>query len=229
MIQTSTDKPFDYNTALELVFYRKNSDVDPKSIIITLSCCKAFRSFSPTGDLKDAFWEKQVTPFYQTFLDEEQSKVKIVWKNLFCTYSNEFKNITDECLLIVKEKVSDTEKSLSAHYSILKLYPLLMQHIRNLPLLNSNKVTQYCLGIFYTYGWGVYADQTLALKCFKLSADQGFAQAQYQVALDYDSSLTPLENNEQSLKYLQLAASQNHVPAKNALVDLQSQFGAVLK
>lgn len=193
-----TNQPIDLYTVLQLVLYNKNSDVPLKTVINTTSCCKFFNEFTSKGELENDYWKDKVKYLFESFLDKEQINTDTVWKKLFFNYTNEFSKITTKCLKLIE----NNKKSFKT-----KLCTLIRPHITNFNLMYSNKVTIYCLNFFADLNEGPF-------NYFKLSANHGFAMAQYKTAQCYRRGYYTEKNEEEALRYYQLAANQKHVRAK---------------
>ncbi|MDE6110950.1 MAG: sel1 repeat family protein, partial [Eubacterium sp.] len=70
------------------------------------------------------------------------------------------------------------------------------------------------VGRFYENGWGnVEKDINEAFNWYKKSADKGYAPAQWNLALLFDSKKSPYFDRKMASKYLELAAEQGHIDA----------------
>ena len=75
--------------------------------------------------------------------------------------------------------------------------------------------TQFVLGKMHSNGRGVPKDYLEAVKWYKLAAEQGLAQAQYELAMLYGKSDSGVpSNNEEAVKWMKLAAEQGHGQAQ---------------
>jgi TPR repeat protein len=80
------------------------------------------------------------------------------------------------------------------------------------------------LAELYQKGEGTAVNQARAVELLRAAADQGSAQARYQVGLAYLRGEGVTRDSAQAAAYLEQAAEQNHVPALLALAELhQSQ------
>jgi TPR repeat protein len=69
--------------------------------------------------------------------------------------------------------------------------------------------------VIYANGHGVPADDKEAVKRFRLAADQGNANAQYNLGLIYEIGAGVSEDNKEAVKWYQMAADQGHIAAQN--------------
>lgn len=65
-----------------------------------------------------------------------------------------------------------------------------------------------------------YGDYTKAVECFQKAAEQGYAKAQYNLALCYGKGEGVTENYSEAVKWLKKAAVQGDSGAINALKQL---------
>lgn len=85
---------------------------------------------------------------------------------------------------------------------------------------------QYALGLVYTLNQeGVSSDYAQAYRLFKLSAEQGYPSAQYNLAALAESGEGTAVDMNAAIKWYRKAAEQGHELAQERLVKLQRQFG----
>jgi TPR repeat protein len=85
----------------------------------------------------------------------------------------------------------------------------------------NNAIAQYQLGRLYLNGLGTEKDLSRAYQTILLSAQQGLAQAQYRVARYYLEGEQVNKNDTLALFWMQSAADQSHVQAKDYLEGLR--------
>ena len=74
---------------------------------------------------------------------------------------------------------------------------------------SNHKINQFSLGRNFEYGiHGEQVDYSKAYKNYKLSAEQGYAIAQYSLGECYDFGNGTLENKKQAFKYYKLSSEQ---------------------
>jgi len=84
-----------------------------------------------------------------------------------------------------------------------------------------NAVAQYELARLYRQGWGTEMDLSLAFEKNQRSAQQNLPQAQFQLAQDYLKGEQIDKNETLALYWMQSAADQGHVKAKDYLERLR--------
>lgn len=84
-----------------------------------------------------------------------------------------------------------------------------------------DRVAQYNFGVIQETGqFGVPMDKAKAATWYRKSADQGYANAQYNLGVLYLHGQGVKADREAAIRWLQMAAGQNHQPAKAALQKL---------
>lgn len=84
-----------------------------------------------------------------------------------------------------------------------------------------DRVAQYNFGVLQETGqFGVPMDKAEAATWYRKSADQGYANAQYNLGVLYLHGQGVKADREAAIRWLQMAAGQNHQPAKEALQKL---------
>lgn len=76
---------------------------------------------------------------------------------------------------------------------------------------------QYNLGVLYSAGQGVAANQGEAIKWFELAAEQGHLDAQITLGAIYRDGQGTAQDPAESLKWFRLAAEQGNAEAQNAM------------
>jgi TPR repeat protein len=83
---------------------------------------------------------------------------------------------------------------------------------------------QYNLAVCYEFGDGISQDAALSRKYYQLSAEQGNADAQFQLARHFERGSNGFQRDLlMAIEYYQLAAAQHHVDAKCAVLRLLHQ------
>ena len=72
----------------------------------------------------------------------------------------------------------------------------------------------------YDHGEGVSQSYAEALKWYRLAAQQGFANAQFNLGLMFGKGQGVPENYAEALKWFRLAAKQGNAEAQNTLKSL---------
>ncbi|MCF7920574.1 MAG: HNH endonuclease [Candidatus Cloacimonetes bacterium] len=80
-----------------------------------------------------------------------------------------------------------------------------------------NKIEQYKLGRKYHFGIGVKQDYKVAVKWYKLAAEQGYVSAQFNLGYAYYSGVGVLQDYEKAAKWFRSAAEQGYVQAQHYL------------
>lgn len=84
-----------------------------------------------------------------------------------------------------------------------------------------DRVAQYNFGVIQETGrFGVPMDKAKAAAWYRKSADQGYANAQYNLGVLYLHGQGVKLDREAALRWLRMAAGQNHQPAMAALQKL---------
>lgn len=68
---------------------------------------------------------------------------------------------------------------------------------------------QYAFARAYGAGDGITQDPRMAVRYFKLAADQGSAEAQVALGMRYDRGVGTAQNPEEAARYFKMAANQN--------------------
>ena len=85
------------------------------------------------------------------------------------------------------------------------------------------KVLHFNLGVMYHTGQGVPQDYALAIKWYRLAADQGNAGAQYNLGVMYDKGRGVPQDYVQAVKWYRLAADQGIADAQYNLGNMYRQ------
>lgn len=76
------------------------------------------------------------------------------------------------------------------------------------------------LGTMYYDGKGVGIDHVKALTCFSVAANQGYRDAQVNLAWMYDNENSPVHDKVEAMKWYLKAAEQGHDDSKRRVVQL---------
>ena len=82
------------------------------------------------------------------------------------------------------------------------------------------------VGNFYIHGWGVPKDYGQALTYYHKAADQGFHTAEYNLGVMCQQGWGMPKDDDQARLWYQKAAAQGFIPAKEALLKIDSSSGA---
>ncbi len=85
------------------------------------------------------------------------------------------------------------------------------------------------MGKLYAYGFGVPQNFRRAIKWYKLSAEQGNADAQFALGMLYSYEASIPKDYPQTLKWITLAAEQGHAKAQTTLGGLYVSGAGVPK
>lgn len=106
MNSINNQKLNDFYPAMQLVLFKENSSVDPKTIINTLSIRKFFYEFPIKNETLDNNSLNKVCTSVENFVNE--SKINIIWRDIFSTYTNfhffEKANYTDNFKWVLNDK-----------------------------------------------------------------------------------------------------------------------------
>jgi TPR repeat protein len=81
------------------------------------------------------------------------------------------------------------------------------------------------LGTVYFEGQGVKQDDKEAMKWYRRAADQGYADAQYNLGVMYGQGQGVEQDFKEAVKWLQKAAEQGHVEAQRVLGEIPKEEG----
>lgn len=88
---------------------------------------------------------------------------------------------------------------------------------------DDSPMADYKVGYMYDHGEGGPQNPKAALEWYTKAANKGVAEAQYRLGLLYSSGYGPVEQDiEMAKKWYRKAAAQGFLPAKEALLNLQS-------
>ena len=76
----------------------------------------------------------------------------------------------------------------------------------------------------YDKGQGVPQDYKTAVKWYRLAAEQGDADAQYNLGVMYDKGRGVPQDYKTAVKWYRLAAEQGFAPAENVLKEIKSRL-----
>ncbi len=158
-----------------------------------------------SSELQNNYWESNVRNLYKSFEKDYNFQGDIVWKKLFCNYSNELKNVS---------KIA--YKTLNKYEGKENAFKMLSPYLECFSKPNSNRIGQYCLATYYDYE----RDRKKAFEYFKLSAHQGFKRGQTGLANYYRFGYGTEKNEELAIKYFQLAIAQDDRYAKFHLSEM---------
>lgn len=205
-------------TAWELVIFGEDtySGVDPKTAVIISRLCKLCSNVFNTSERQNDYWKKHVFNEFKSYENDYKFKVDVVWKKLFCDYSNEQKKrqlskniliemIANHCSLMVKSKDSSIDRA-ELYYILEPIRGILLQP-------DANSVAQYYLALCYANGYGTPKNKAEAFKYYKLSADQGNASAQCNLGICYDRGTYVARDLWQATMYYKLSADQGNATA----------------
>ncbi|MCL2589292.1 MAG: sel1 repeat family protein [Betaproteobacteria bacterium] len=86
---------------------------------------------------------------------------------------------------------------------------------------------QYDLGCMYEEGRGVKQDSAKAMQCYLKAAERGHAKAQYDLGLMYSRLPPNKKNEEEAIKWIQLAMEGFHLAAENGDAEAQCRLGEI--
>ena len=86
---------------------------------------------------------------------------------------------------------------------------------------------QYDMGRMYEEGQGVKQDSTKAMQCYLKAAEQGHAKAQYELGLMYSKLPPNKKNEEEAIKWIQLAMEGFRQAAENGDAESQCRLGEI--
>ncbi|MCH5318983.1 MAG: SEL1-like repeat protein [Paramuribaculum sp.] len=113
------------------------------------------------------------------------------------------------CMIKSNVTAEDVEKAYdSGDYE--KCMELAMQ-------IPDDAVAQKVLGSLYYHGYGVKEDYNEAVKWYRMSAEQGYAEAQYNLGVMYNNGYGVKEDYNEAVKWYKKAAEQGFALAQNNL------------
>jgi len=86
---------------------------------------------------------------------------------------------------------------------------------------------QYDMGCMYEEGRGVKQDSAKAMQCYLNAAEQGHAKAQYELGLMYSKLPPNKKNEEEAIKWIQLAMEGFRQAAENGDAEAQCRLGEI--
>ena len=86
---------------------------------------------------------------------------------------------------------------------------------------------QYDLGRMYEEGRGVKQDSAKAMQCYLKAAERGYPKAQYELGLMYSRLPVNKKNEEEAIKWIQLAMQGFHQAAENGDAEAQCRLGEI--
>lgn len=203
--------PIDIFTAVESVV--EHTDIDPKTFVQISRTCKIFYEVFSFSEKLNGYWKEHGLQRFKSFEQYHKPNLNVDWKKLFCTYSNNIKNLADDCLQILENEKADKKG----------LYNLLKPYEEDFSQINFNCIAQYCLGQIYKSGFGTASSLINSFKYHKLSADQGFVNAQFSLAMHYRWGFGTNQNTELAMKYYKQAGDQGHIESRYKLSEMQFQ------
>lgn len=202
----------EYYTALECVIFGEGTylGVDPKTAINMAKCCNLFYNTLCYGERANVYWKKQVINQFKYKIADE-CKITNEWKNLFCDCSNELNKLANQCFRIFKRSYSEHDKT--------KINEMLESFSDSLSHPHSNAKAQYC---FATSLMGSGEENFIkAFEYYKLSADQGFAPAQNELAQFYSLGFyfngQEMKDKVKGFEYYQRSANQGNAEGQCSL------------
>ncbi len=215
--------------------------VDPKSETTLALVCKAFLNMSLCIETQNDFWKNHFIETFKNYKHNELYKMDQIWKNVYIKYCKKEKTLKvakEEMVKIIefygKEKAlsySEKEKVLektsryclkllfSKNKSLEKseVFKLLRPSIKFISDLKTNPTALYCLGMCYRAGFGISKNDESAFKYLKLSADQGYLQAQYDLSFLYEKGYGTELSREKAFESYKSIADQGHAESQNVL------------
>lgn len=155
---------------------------------------------------QQSYWKNRVCTEFKAYeSDYIEKNDSVVWQELYCTYSNQLKEILAKC---------KKWNSIQQRMVKFQMQEILEPITKYLASPQANKEAQYYLAESYYYGYASDAEDAEAFKYFKLSADQGHDKAQYQVAVCYNDGVEDDPDGVLSFKYFKLSADQGNADAQ---------------
>lgn len=207
-----------YNyTEWELVIFGENTDVAPETVVKMGRCSTSFYELTHKSERQNDYWKAQVFNQFKSHENDYIFKPHVIWKKLFCDYSNELKvkessknrvieSIANHCFLLFNSKDSSIDKA-EAYYLLEPIRGILLEP-------DSNPLAQYFLGKCYFNGYGVIENKEDAFKYYKLSAKQKNANAQVTIGFCYDYGYGVPQDLKKAFKYYKLSATQGNKHAQ---------------
>ncbi len=155
---------------------------------------------------QQSYWKNRVCTEFKAYESDYKDKMdSLVWRELYCSYSNQMKDILTRC-----------KKWNSIHERMVKfqMQEILEPITQYLSSPYANKEAQYYLAESYYYGYASDVEDKEAFMYYKLSADQGHMEAQYQVAQCYNDGVEEDPDGVLSFKYFKLSADQGNADAQ---------------
>ncbi len=174
-------------TALALAIYGDNSYLSPQEAAKTMQVCKTFKEIGETSDQALNYWKWHTSDLFDVNEKENVSTTK-VWKDLFFSKA-------DEILKTLQNRILDEEIYECQSDIDLEEYENFINFIKPIEKYslkaNANKSLQLVIAEFYKSAWyclakdGIDYERDMAMRYFKLSADQGDSEAQLKLGLTY--------------------------------------------
>lgn len=198
----------DYFTAWGLAIYgngNKHSGLDPASAAKNLEVCTFFQSIGKTSDQALNYWKWHVCDLYKVDEKDYENTVKI-WKDLFISKAKEMQQLAAKCDEIYKQPHASTDKffALLDPVSDISLHP------------KANREVQYHIALTYSR----IGETDEAFKYYKLSANQGHADAQFKLGNCYWNKYVDKDDHfylEKAFNFYKLAADQGNLGALEEL------------
>ncbi len=188
-----------------LIIYGSGNDylgLDAHRTAKTAELSTQFFKMSYFNERAKCYWQSNVKQLFFIFKNEYLDKINLVWKDIFYSYSKKMEEKADKFNLILCGQNSRNEE-------IFDLFSPILPYL-NQP--NANRRLQYDLGFSISLSYGFPKNKEEIFKYYKLSADQGYAEAQFKMGeiLEY----APKRNSKEVLDYYLLAANQGHAEAQ---------------
>lgn len=183
----------DREIAWGLIIYGTGNDYlgfDTHKAAKTAEWGSHFFKMSYSNERAKCYWQSNVSQLFFIYKDEYLNKINLVWRDLFYSYSTK-----------MEEKVQEFVRFLDGFYNQVEIYRFFEPIIPYLNQPNANKLLQY----EFAERAGLKSE---SFKYYKLSADQGHCDAQYNVAQIMEKN-NPTDLKE-ALSYYLLAANQGH-------------------
>lgn len=170
------------------------------------NCLKVSKFFKDFLSNESGQWELWAKSFYpDTNWEIVKTSSSFSWKTLVINYKiAEHKELEIICNLAMDV--------------ILKASLLKNQFSHLEPFLHSDHPSiQILLALTYKNGYGCRSELSRAFHYFQLVADQGLAEAQYELGVSYWTGRGCLQDKDKAFHYLTLSAHQVFVEAQNTL------------
>lgn len=200
---------------------------------------------------QQSFWKNRVCTEFKAYESDYINRMdSVVWRELYCFYSNQMKGLLAQCKTMnnIQERtvkfqmyailepfynyfLSPYAEKQAQYYLAESLYYGYQNNLDDQDAFIFYKLSadqghmeaQYMVATCYNDGVEEDPDGVLAFQYFKLSADQGYADAQYMVGIFYQEHYVQDDNSEEkAFEYLSKAANQGHIEAKSRITKLLS-------